>query len=166
VKRIILSLLLLSASSACSRLPTLTPEILNEAEQKWSTHKPDSYRLLIEMSGDRVETGRFEVEVRSGQISSLRRNGLVIQPTAGQEYTMEGLFHMLAQELGLAEKPVALGAAPGYAVYTTAKFDDTNGRLIRYRRIVGGTSNSIELNVLEYAETNHKDKETQRQSGR
>jgi len=79
---------------------------------------------------------------------------------------MEGLFHMLAQELGLAEKPVTLGAAPGYVVYTTAKFDDTNGRLIRYRRIVGGTSNSIEVNVLEYAETSHKDKETQRQSGR
>jgi len=139
------------ASSACSRLPALTPEILNKAEQKWSTHKPGAYRLVIQMSGDRVETGRFEVEVRSGQISSLRRNGLEIRPTAGQEYTMEGLFHMLTQELGLAEKPVTLGAAPGYAVYTTAKFDDTNGRLIRYRRIVGGTSNSIEVNVVEFA---------------
>jgi len=65
---------------------------------------------------------------------------------------MDGLFHMLTQELGLAEKPATLGASPGYAVYTTAKFDDTNGRLIRYRRIVGGASNSIEVNVVEYAE--------------
>ena len=145
--------MLLAASSACSRLPTLTPEILSQAEQKWNAHKPDSYRLVIEMSGDRVETGRFEVEVRSGQIISLRRNGLVIRPTPGQEYSMEGLFHMLAQELGLAEKPATLGAAPGYTVYTTAKFDDTTGRLIRYRRIVGGTSNSIEVTVVEYAET-------------
>src|SRR5215510_3969988 len=145
--------MLLFVSSACARLPTLTPEILNDAEQKWNAHKPDSYRLVIEMSGDRVETGRFEVEVRSGQIISLRRNGLVIRPTPGQEYSMEGLFHMLAQELGLAEKPATLGAAPGYTVYTTAKFDDTTGRLIRYRRIVGGTSNSIEVNVVEYAET-------------
>jgi len=153
VKRTIVWLMLLAASSACSRLPTLTPEILSQAEQKWNAHKPDSYRLVIEMSGDRVETGRFEVEVRSGQIISLRRNGLVIRPTPGQEYSMEGLFHMLAQELGLAEKPATLGAAPGYTVYTTAKFDDTTGRLIRYRRIVGGTSNSIEVTVVEYAET-------------
>jgi len=43
-----------------------------------------------------------------------------------------------------------LGAPEGYAVYTNARFDDTTGRLIRYRRTVGGTSNSIEINVLEF----------------
>jgi hypothetical protein len=35
-------------------------------------------------------------------------------------------------------------------VYTNAKFDDMTGRLIRYRRTVGGTSNSIDINVVEY----------------
>jgi hypothetical protein len=74
----------------------------------------------------------------------------VIQPNPEQDYSMEGLFHMLTQELGLAEKPAMLGAPEGYTVYTTAKFADTTGRLIRYRRIVGGTSNSIDVNVLEY----------------
>jgi Family of unknown function (DUF6174) len=125
---------------------------LTAAKEKWDAHRPQAYRLVIEMSGDRVETGRFEVEVRSGRVTSIRRNGLVIPAAAGEEYTMEGLFHTLAQELGLAEKPAMLGAAPGYAVYTTAEFDDVSGRLMRYRRIVGGTSNSIEINVLEYAE--------------
>ena len=143
-------MMVLVASVACSRLPTLTPEILAQAENKWKLHKPDSYRLVIEMSGDHVETGRFEVDVQAGQVITLRRNGLVIRPTSGQDYTMEGLFHMLAQELGLAEKPATLGAPPGYSVYITAKFDDTTGRLVRYRRIVGGASNSIEVNVTEY----------------
>jgi len=138
--------------AACSRLPVLTPEILAEAEQKWNGHKPDSYHLVIEMSGDRVETGRFEVEVHKGEVTSLRRNGLVMRPTAGQDYTMEGLFHMLAQELGLAEKPATVGAPPGYSVYTTARFDETTGRLVRYRRIVGGATNSIEVNVVQYQE--------------
>ncbi len=115
-------------------------------------HKPGAYRLVVEMSGDRVEKGRFEVEVRGSDTVSLRRNGLVIQPNAGQDYTMEGLFHILTQELGLAERPAMLGAPPGYAVYLTAKFDEKTGRLIRYRRIVGGTSNSIEVNVEEYEE--------------
>jgi len=102
------------------------------------------------MSGDRDETGRFEVEVRSGQTVSLRRNDIVIRPNVGQDYSMDGLFHMLEQELGLAEKPATMGAPPGYSIYTTAKFDDETGRLIRYRRIVGGASNAIEVNVLEY----------------
>jgi hypothetical protein len=152
VKRTLNWLFILVAISACSPLPTLTPQILTEAKEKWNNHKPQSYRLVIEMSGDRVETGRFEVDVRSGQVISIRRNGLVIPASAGEEYTMDGLFHTLALELGLAEKPAMLGAAPGYAVYTTAKFDDMNGRLIRYRRIVGGTSNSIEVKVLDYTE--------------
>ena len=104
------------------------------------------------MSGDRVETGRFEVEVQAGHVISLRRNGLIVPSATGEEYTMEGLFHTLVQELGLAEKPAMLGAAPGYAVYTTAKFDEMNGHLIRYRRIVGGTSNSIEIKVVKYEE--------------
>jgi len=140
------------ASTACSRLPTLTPDILMQAEQKWSTHKPSSYHLVIEMSGDRVETGRFEVDVRGGRAVGLRRNGLVILPNPEQDYSMEGLFHMLAQELGLAERPATLGAPEGYTVYTTAKFDDTTGRLIHYRRIVGGTSNAIDVNVVEFTQ--------------
>jgi hypothetical protein len=141
---------LLFAGAACSRLPALTADTLSRAEQQWDAHKPQAYRLVIEMSGDRVETGRFEIEVRAGQAVSLRRNGLVIRANAGQDYSMDGLFQMLKQELGLAEKPATLGAPPGYAVYTNARFDGTDGRLIRYRRIVGGASNSIEVKVLEY----------------
>jgi hypothetical protein len=150
VKQIVASVACLLLLSACSRLPPLTSEVLSQAEQKWAIHKPDSYRLVIDMSGDRVETGRFEVLVSSNKIASIRRNGVTISPNAGQDYSMEGLFHMLEQELGLAERPAMLGAPDGYAVYTDAKFDDLTGRLIRYRRTVGGTANSIDVNVLEY----------------
>ena len=45
-----------------------------------------------------------------------------------------------------------LGAPEGYAVYVTAKFDDTTGRLLHYRRSVGGTANSIDINVVGYQE--------------
>jgi len=113
-------------------------------------HRPDAYRLVIDMSGDRVETGRFEVQIRSNKVAGIRRNGVPISPNLGQDYSMEGLFHILEQELGLAEKPAMLGAPEGYTVYTNARFDDTTGRLIRYRRTVGGASNSIDINVLEF----------------
>ena len=102
------------------------------------------------MSGDRVQNGRFEVTVRDGLVIELKRNGLVIPLTAGQDYSMAGLFHMLEQEIGLAERPATLGAPEGYSVYLNARFDEMTGRLIRYRRVVGGTSNSIEGNVVEF----------------
>lgn len=142
---------MLFAIAACSRLPALTSDILVAAEQKWHTHRPPSYELVVEMSGDRVETGRFEIEVRSGEIANAKRNGLTIPANTAEAYTMDGLFHVLEQELGLAEKPATLGAPEGYSVYTTAKFDDATGRLIRYRRIVGGTSNSIEVSVVGFS---------------
>jgi hypothetical protein len=150
VKQIVTCVASLLLFTACSRLPPLTNEVLSQAEQKWAMHNPDSYRLVIEMSGDRVQTGRFEVLINSNKIASIRRNGVTISPNPGQDYSMEGLFHMLEQELGLSEKPTMLGAPDGYSVYTSAKFDEETGRLIRYRRTVGGTANSIEVNVLEY----------------
>jgi len=134
---------------SCARLQPLTVDALTQAEAKWKARRPEFYRLVIEMSGDRVETGRFEVTVRSGHVVNLKRNGLEIRPNAGQDYSMDGLFHMLEQELGLAERPATLGAPEGYSVYLNARFEDVTGQLIRYRRIVGGTSNSIYIRVLE-----------------
>jgi hypothetical protein len=85
-------------------------------------------------------------------VVSIRRNGLIITPGSGADYSMDGLFRMLTQELGLAEKPALLGAPGGYSAYLQARFDPDNGRLIRYRRSVGGASNSIDVRVLEYRE--------------
>jgi hypothetical protein len=152
VKRVLCYAFCFLLSASCARLPALTPAILEQAEQKWTMHKPAEYRLVIEMSGDRVETGRFEVLVHAGQVISFRRNGLILPPERGQDYSMEGLFRVLEEELGLAEKPSMLGAPEGYTIYTTAKFDENTGRLVHYRRIVGGASNSININVMEYEE--------------
>ena len=150
MKRRFIGAAILSIAVACARLQPLTAEALTHAENKWRTRGPESYRIVIEMSGDRVQNGRFEVTVRDGLVIELKRNGLVIPPTAGQDYSMAGLFHMLEQEIGLAERPATLGAPEGYSVYLNARFDEMTGRLIRYRRVVGGTSNSIEVNVVEF----------------
>lgn len=136
--------------SGCSGPPSLTPDVLSAAQEKWKASRPAAYKLQVEMSGDRVETGKFEVTVEDGKVTSLRRNGLSISPNSGQDYSMEGLFHVLQQELGLAEKPAMLGAPEGYSVYMNARFDDQTGRLVEYRRTVGGASNSIEIKVLEF----------------
>jgi len=136
--------------STCSRLQALTPETLQTARQSWQSKRPEYYRVVFDMSGDRVETGRFEVTVQGSEVISLRRNGKVILPGRGQDYSMDGLFRMLVQEVDLVQKPTLLGAPEGYSVYAMARFDPEIGRLMRYRRTVGGAKNSVEINVVEF----------------
>jgi len=144
-------LLLTSAITSCSGLSALTPTLLAENQAKWDASKPQSYRSVIEMKGDRVEKEQFEVTVRSGEMATLRRNGRAINPTPEQDYSMDGLFRMLRQEMALVDKPALLGAPEGYSAYPMARFDDKTGRLIEYRRTVGGTSNTIDIRVLEFS---------------
>ena len=106
--------------------------------------------MIVKVTGDRVDAATFEVLVQSGQVVSFRRNGQVLLPANGQAYSMEGLFHTLQQELGLAEKPELLGAPPGYSAYTMARFDEPSGRLIEYRRSIGGAANSIDILVSQF----------------
>jgi hypothetical protein len=143
-------LLLSAVLPACSRLQTLTPELLASAHQKWLSSRPGYYRLVIDMQGDRVETGQFDATVQGDEVVSLRRNGKVILPGRGQDYSMDGLFRVLTQEVALVSNPQLLGAPEGYSAYAMARFDPENGRLIRYRRSVGGTKNSIEINVVSF----------------
>jgi hypothetical protein len=63
---------------------------------------------------------------------------------------MEGLFHVLDQELDLKKKPELLGAPPGFASYPMASFDPQNGRLLRFQRSVGGAKRSMEIDVKEF----------------
>lgn len=102
------------------------------------------------MEGDRVERGEFEVQVRNGIVTSVKRNGGAVNPASGQDYSMDGLFKILHEEIGLAENPALLGAPAGYSVYLMARFDDNSGRLRHYRRAVGGISNSIDIEVLRF----------------
>jgi hypothetical protein len=136
--------------AACSRLSSLTPEALDAAEAKWKAGGQRSYRMIVSMEGDRVEHGEFEVQVESGVVTSLRRNGQPVNSAQGQDYSMDGLFKTIHEEMDLAEKPALLGAPPGYSAYLMARFDDKSGRLEHYRRAVGGISNSIDIEVLSF----------------
>jgi hypothetical protein len=141
----IVSLLLAS----CSGLSTLTPAILDQAEARWNTSKPASYSLTVTMQGDRVERGEFNVEVENGVVTSLKRNGIAVKPASGQDYSMDGLFRIIRDELELAKNPSLLGAPEGYTAYLLASFDGM-GRLRHYRRSVGGISNSIDIEVVKF----------------
>ena len=146
----LLSLTLAFLSSGCLGLDVLTEATLGDARAQWNANAPGLYRVVVEMSGDRIETGIFEALVRDGNVVSLKRNGQVILPERGQDYSIEGLFRILDQELALAQEPALLGAPAGYAAHLLARFDSETGRLERYRRTVTGIDNNIEIEVLEY----------------
>ena len=134
---------------SCSGLSTLTLPALDEAQAKWNAGKPASYRLVVSMEGDRVERGEFDVEVQNGIVTSLKRNGEVVTPTEAQDYSMEGLFKIIREEMDLAKNPALFGAPAGYSAYLMARFSTTGG-LQHYRRAVGGISNSIDIQVLSF----------------
>jgi hypothetical protein len=149
IRHLLLALLLLFAAS-CSRLDTLTEAALSDAEATWNGHAPGFYRMVVKMTGDRLEEGVFEVVVRDRSVVSLSQNGQAVLPDRAQDYSVDGLFDILARELALAEEPSVLDAPEGYGVYLLARFDSDNGRLIRYLRSVGGTNNNIEIHVTEF----------------
>jgi Family of unknown function (DUF6174) len=124
--------------------------MLEEAEMKWNAAKPASYRLVVTMQGDRVERGEFDVDVHEGSVVSLKRNGEVVKPTEAQDYSMDGMFKIIRDEMDLSKNPSLLGAPEGYSAYLMARFDGRTGRLEHYRRAVGGISNSIDIQVLKF----------------
>jgi hypothetical protein len=133
---LIVALTLTVLLGGCSRLDVLTEETLLEARGLWRSTAPGFYRLTVEMSGERIETGIFEVLVRDGEVVSLKRNGQVVLPDRSQDYSIEGLFRLLEMELALAQEPSSLGAAPGYSAHLLVRFDEETGRLDTYRRTV------------------------------
>jgi hypothetical protein len=135
---------------SCSGLTTLTRPMIDDAEKKWTASKASSYRLVVVMSGDRLERSEYDVKVDSGIVVELKRNGKTVNPAAGQDYSMDGLFSIVKQELDLSETPTKLGAPEGYMAYLMAQFDASTGRLVKFRRSVGGVSNSIDIVVQTY----------------
>jgi len=136
---------------SCSGLNTLTPAMLNEAERKWNADKPASYGMVVSMEGDRVEKEEFDVEVVRGMVTTLRRNGELVKLNNAEDYSMDGLFTLIHNEMDLAKDPVnKFGAPAGYTAYLMARFDSGSGRLLHYRRAVGGINNSIDIEVLRF----------------
>ena len=136
--------------ASCSGLSTLTPQMIDQAEKQWNASKPASYRLVVTMAGDRLEKSEYEVRVENGVVTRLTRNGKAVNSFQGQDYSMDGLFKIIREEMDLSSTPMKLGAPEGYTAYLMADFDSATGRLLKYRRSVGGASNSIDIAVQTF----------------
>jgi len=131
-------------------VPELDAARLTAAHAHWEARGPRDYDLTVDVHADRLDDARYDVSVRNGSVVRATRDGA---PAAGAEesWSVAALFAMFERELELARQPQAgFGAPAGYRAYVFAAFDRDNGRPLRYRRVVGGASNGVEIRVVHF----------------
>jgi hypothetical protein len=129
-------------------LTELTAQELLSAQEAWRGTGTDDYDLEVFVLADRLEDGRFEIEVRGGRVTRALQNGIATSGTA-DAYSVAGLFEILQRELELStDASRGFGAPEGYRAYLRVRFNAQLGYPEVYRRSVGGTSNGVEIRVL------------------
>ena len=132
-------------------LADLTPELLQAARARWSSAAPADYDLDVLVHADRLDDGNFAIQVRGGSVIAARRNGIATTGAA-DAYSIAGLFEILGRELELARNPSAgFGAPAGYRAYLQVRFHPRFGYPEKYRRVVGGATNGVEITVQRFA---------------
>lgn len=131
-------------------VPELDAARLAAAQARWEGRGPRDYDLSVDVHADRLGDARYDIAVRGGSVVGATRDGA---PATGAEdsWSVAALFTMFERELELARQPQAgFGAPAGYRAYLFAAFDRDNGRPLRYRRVVGGASNGVEIRVVHF----------------
>lgn len=129
-------------------LTELTAQGLVDAQETWRRNALENYDLEVHVQADRLEDGRFEIQVRRGTVTRALQNGIATSGMA-DAYSVAGLFEILERELELSnDASRGFGAPEGYRAYLHVRFDDQLGYPQIYRRSVGGTSNGIEIRVV------------------
>lgn len=127
-------------------LPTLTAETLEAARQKWAQAGPANYDLELKIAGR--QPGVVEVQVRDGQVTQMKRDG--VEPAERRTWaywSVPAQFDTLEEELNNVHK-----AASGYeGARLEAQFDPHYGYPARYRRIVTSNDLSMSWEVTRFA---------------
>jgi hypothetical protein len=134
---------------AAARIPELTVEMLNAAEELWQRADPQNYDIEIELRG--AQPGTVNVQVRGGSVVALTRNGRTPQPRTWRYWSVPGMFETLERELVLAEDPEhEAAAAAGSEWRLRCEFDSEFGYPQRYHRFVSGGGPEVYWRVIRF----------------
>ena len=132
-------------------VPPLTSEALSAGKALWKKNGPADYDLAFTTAGR--QTGDYVVEVRSGKVVRVTRNGVDV-PDRGEAWdarSIQGLFDTIDYEIDLAKEPQeAFDGAKSSDVIQQAEFDEQFGFPRRYRRMVLGVDRPIQWTVTEF----------------
>jgi hypothetical protein len=131
------------------RIPELTIERLEAAEQLWQQKGPDSYDLEVEIRGARPGSAR--VEVRDGAVTVATRDGRQLPSWTRDTWSVPGQFDTLQRELELAEDPQhEMMAAPGTQLQLRCDFDPRFGFPRRFHRFATGGAPEVFWRVSSF----------------
>jgi len=116
--------------------PVLSSTSLKEARARWQADGPASYDLDLVVGGNRP--GNIHVQVRSGQVTALTRDGRTPpQRRTWQYWSVPGQFEMLDDEIENAAEPERHYQVPaGSQVLLRAAFDPRLGYPLKFSRVV------------------------------
>jgi hypothetical protein len=128
----------------------LTPARLEAMMERWRTHGPHDYRLIITKRVNDEGPDKYEVTVRDRRVIDVRLNGQRLRDESNepyppgherlQWYTMHHLLREIEVFLDRDKKA-------GRKNFNVADFDEETGALRRYVRRVMGTTQRVEETV-------------------
>ena len=130
--------------------PLLTRAAYDDARRRWESNGPPSYNLDLQLTGR--EPGAIHVEVRSGEVTAMTRDGVAPQQRRTWEYwSVDSQFDLIEQELDKATDPAkGFDAPPGSRVVQRAVFDPRYGYPTQYHRTVMGTPLEIRWEITRF----------------
>ena len=147
MSRLLLTIIFCLGLSNCSQKEPLVRSALEAGEQLWERQGRSDYRLHIEISGDKIESGKFVAEIKNKKLSSVTRNGKTLTKP-DNFYTIEGLFKFLHDEIDLGRSPARYFNAPADSkVHQFMLLDKELGYPKRYVRSIFGTEHNISLEI-------------------
>jgi hypothetical protein len=121
----------------------LTPEQLAAATALWKAKGPASYDMeYTKQLG--TEEEKYFVEVRKGEVVSVKMNDQPIEERLYRYHSMLALFSFIEQFQKIDREPGRPRA------FVRADFDATDGHIQRYVRSVSGTRERVQIVVTKF----------------
>lgn len=135
---------------ARGRMPELTVESLDAAENLWDAKGPASYDLDLVIEG--AQPGVVHMEVRHGETTAMQRDGITPrQRRVWDVWSVPGMFDTIERELDLAADPQhEMDLAAGSRSQLRAEFDATYGYPARFQRIMFGGGPEVYWRVTRF----------------
>jgi hypothetical protein len=146
---VLIAVVVLLQTFVAQRIPELTMERLQKAQELWESVGPAAYDMDVEIRG--AQPGLVQIEVRDGEVAAMMRDGRSPPMRTWDVWTVTGMFDTLERELELAEDPEhEMQASAGVQLQLRCEFDPKFGFPRRYHRFATGGAPEVFWQVKRF----------------